>query len=65
MKNILKLSMITTLLLLIVSCKSTFNASETLQNDENRKQLYQNIISDPVKFTEFLEVAGGNKVAQM
>ena len=65
MKNILKLSMIATLLLLIVSCKSTFNASETLQNDENRKQLYQNIISDPVKFSEFLEVASSNKAAQM
>ena len=52
-------------LLLISSCKSTFNASETLQNDENRKELYQNVISDPVKFSEFLEVASSNKAAQM
>lgn len=64
MKNFLIFLVIATLLL-TVSCKSTFNASETLQNDENRKELYQNIISDPVKFNEFLEIAGSNKDAQM
>jgi arylamine N-acetyltransferase len=52
-------------LLLTVSCKSTFNASETLQNDENRKELYQTIISDSSKFSEFLDVAANNKDAQM
>jgi hypothetical protein len=52
-------------LLLTESCKSTFNASETLQNDENRNELYQNVISDPIKFSEFLEVASNNKDAQM
>lgn len=64
MKNFLIFLVIATLLL-TVSCKSTFNASKTLQNDENRKELYQNIISDSTKFTEFLEVAGGHKNAQM
>ncbi|HEY9170583.1 MAG TPA: hypothetical protein VIN72_13910 [Lutibacter sp.] len=64
MKNVLIFLVIATLLL-TVSCKSTFNATKTLQNDENRKELYQNVISDPVKFTEFLEVAGSNEEAQM
>src|SRR5665811_1370173 len=64
MKNLLIFMIIATLLL-TVSCKSTFNASKTLQNDENRKELYQNIISDSAKFSEFLEVAGSNKNAQM
>ena len=64
MKNVLIFLVITTLLL-TVSCKSTFSASKTLQNDENRKELYQNIISDSVNFKEFLEVAGSNKEAQM
>lgn len=64
MKNFLIFLAIATLLL-TASCKSTFSASKTLQNDENRKELYQNIISDSIKLTEFLEVAGGNKEAQM
>ncbi|MDF1518018.1 MAG: hypothetical protein RQ864_02730 [Lutibacter sp.] len=64
MKNILIFLAIATLLL-TASCKSTFNASETLQNDENRKDLYQSVISDPIKLTEFLEVASSNKEAQM
>ena len=31
-----------------------FNAFKTLQNDENRKRLYQNVISDPIKISEIL-----------
>jgi len=57
--------MILATLLLTVSCKSTFNASKTLQNDKNRKELYQTIISDSIKFSEFLEVAANNKETQM
>lgn len=64
MKNPLIFIAIATLLL-TSSCKPTFNASTTLQNDENRKDLYQNVISDPFKFAEFLEVASSNKAAQM
>lgn len=64
MKNLLFYMTIATLLL-TVSCKSTFNASETLQNDENRKELYQTIISDSSKFSELLDVADNNKDAQM
>lgn len=64
MKNFLIFPAIATLLL-TTACQSTFSASKTLQNDENRKALYQNVISDPIKFSEFLEVAGTNKAAQM
>ncbi|MDQ0478238.1 MULTISPECIES: hypothetical protein [Chryseobacterium] len=53
------------ILLLTSSCKSAFSASKTLQNDENRKELYQNIISDTVRFSEFLEMANSNKNARM
>ena len=60
MKNIQKLLMTATLLLLVVSCKPTFNAAQVLQSDENRKELYKNIVSDPVKFSEFLEIANSD-----
>lgn len=40
-----------------------FNAFKTLQNDENRKRLCQNVISDPIKFSEFLDIVNSDKNA--
>jgi hypothetical protein len=48
----------------MVSCKSTFNATETLQADENRNAIYQEIISNPVQFTNFIGEAQKNEVAK-
>jgi hypothetical protein len=56
--------MAATLLLSIVSCKPTFDAAQVLQSDENRKELYKNIVSDPVKFSEFLEIVNNDKNAR-
>ena len=41
----------------LVSCKSTFNATETLQVEENRNAIYQEIISNPIQFTNFINEA--------
>lgn len=48
----------------IVSCKSTFNATETLQVDENRNAIYQEIISNPIQFTNFISEAQKSEEAK-
>ncbi|MEX2411867.1 MAG: hypothetical protein WD607_10970, partial [Candidatus Paceibacterota bacterium] len=51
-------------LLSLNSCKSTFNATETLQVDENRNAIYQEIISNPVHFTNFISEAQKNEATK-
>ncbi|OBX25876.1 XPC-binding protein [Gelidibacter algens] len=48
----------------MISCKSTFNANETLQVEENRKAIYQEIISNPVQLTNFINEAQKNEEAK-
>jgi|TARA_R110002012_G_scaffold321647_1_gene550390 hypothetical protein len=48
----------------MVGCKSTFNASETMQVDENRNAIYQEIISNPVQFANFISEARKNEEAK-
>ncbi|MFL1894814.1 hypothetical protein ACJRPK_03865 [Aquimarina sp. 2-A2] len=48
----------------LVSCKSTFNATETLRVEENRNAIYQEIISNPVQFTNFISEARKNEEAK-
>ncbi len=48
----------------IISCKSTFNATETMQVEENRNAIYQEIISNPVQFTNFIRKAQKNDEAK-
>ncbi len=45
----------------MVGCKSTFNAAETMRVDENRNAIYQEIISNPVQFTNFISEARKNE----
>ncbi|TXD85543.1 hypothetical protein ESY86_02765 [Subsaximicrobium wynnwilliamsii] len=48
----------------MISCKSTFNANETLQVDENRNAIYQEIISNPVQLTNFISEAQKSEAAK-
>jgi len=48
----------------MVSCKSTFNATETLQVDENRNAIYQEIISNPIQFSNFISEAQKSEEAK-
>jgi hypothetical protein len=57
MKTIVKTLLVIVLIGTVVSCKSAFNATETLQVDENRNAIYQEIISDPIQFTNFISEA--------
>ncbi|TLP74109.1 hypothetical protein [Maribacter sp. ACAM166] len=41
----------------MVSCKSTFNATEILQVNKNKNAIYQEIITNPVQFTDFITEA--------
>jgi hypothetical protein len=48
----------------MVSCKSTFNATETLQVEQNRNAIYQEIISNPIQFSTFISEAQKNEAAK-
>ena len=48
----------------MLSCKTTFNASKTLQVEENRQALYQEIITNPTQLTNFIGEAQKNEDAK-
>jgi hypothetical protein len=48
----------------MISCKSTFNATETLQVEQNREAIYQEIISNPIHFTNFISEAEKSEEAK-
>jgi hypothetical protein len=64
MKTIVKTLMIIGVVGTLASCKSTFNATETLSVEENRQAVYQEIISNPVQFTDFISEAQKNEEAK-
>ena len=64
MKTTVKILMTIGLIVTMTSCKSTFNATETLQFEENRNAIYQEIISNPVQFTNFISEARKNEEAK-
>lgn len=63
MKTTQKILAVTTFAL-VFGCKSTFNLDETLQNEENRKAIYQEIISNPAQFTVFINEARKDEKAK-
>ncbi len=64
MKTIVKTLLVFSVIGSLVSCKSTFNAYETMENQENRNALYQEIISNQSQFSEFIDLAQQNEDAQ-
>lgn len=48
----------------LLSCKSSFNVSETMETQENRNSIYQEIVSNPDRFNEFIDLAQQNEGAQ-
>lgn len=64
MKTIVKTLLMFSVIGSLVSCKSTFNAYETMENQENRNALYQEIISNQNQFSEFIDLAQQNEGAQ-
>jgi hypothetical protein len=64
MKTIVKIALIIGVIGSIMSCKSTFNASETMEVQENRNALYQEIITNPSQFNEFIDLAQQDKAAR-
>ena len=64
MKTIVKTLLVIALFGTVVSCKSAFNATETLQVDENRNAIYQEIISNPIQFGNFISEAEKSKEAK-
>ena len=57
MKTIVKTLLIIGAVATFVSCKSTFNATETMETQANRNAVYQEIISNPSQFSEFVDLA--------
>ena len=57
MKTIVKTLMIIVAVGTLISCKSTFNASEAMDVPDNRNAVYQEIISNPNQFNEFIDLA--------
>lgn len=49
---------------LCLGCKSTFNVNETMQVEENRNAIYQEIISNPTQFKKFISEAQKNEEAK-
>ena len=64
MKTIKKTLLIIVAIGTLISCKSTFNAAETMEVQGNRNALYQEIISNPSQFSEFIDLAQQNEEAQ-
>lgn len=64
MKTIVKTLLIIVAVGTMVSCKSTFNAAETMEVQDNRNALYQEIISNPSQFIEFIDLAQQNEGAK-
>lgn len=64
MKTIIKMVLIFGVIGSLASCKSTFNASQTMEIQENRNALYQEIISNQSQFSEFIDLAKQNEGAQ-
>ena len=64
MKTTVKVLTAIVLLGTMIGCKSTFNATETLQVEKNRNAIYEEIISNPVQFTNFISEAQKSEVAK-
>jgi len=64
MKSTVKILMIVGLVGTIFSCKSSFNATETMQVEQNRSAIYQEIISNPTQLTNFISEAQKNEEAK-
>ena len=64
MKTIVKILMTIGLVGTMLSCKSSFNATETMQVEENRSAIYQEIIANPVQMTNFISEAQKNEDAK-
>ena len=64
MKTIKKTLLLIVAIGTLISCKSTFNAAETMEVQGNRNALYQEIISNPSQFSEFIDLAQQNEGAK-
>ncbi len=64
LKTIVKTLLVIALIGTVVSCKSAFNATETMQVDENRNAIYQEIISNPIQLTNFISEAQKSEEAK-
>ena len=64
MKLIVKTLLIIVVVGTMVSCKSTFNGTETMEVQDNRNALYQEIISNPSQFNELIGLAQQDEVAR-
>ncbi|AVR46540.1 hypothetical protein C7S20_15410 [Christiangramia fulva] len=64
MRPTVKILMLLVITFSIFSCKSHFNATETMNLQENRDAVYQEIISDPDNFREFIAQARQNEEAK-
>jgi hypothetical protein len=64
MKTIEKTVLIIITVGTMISCKSTFNASETMGIQGNRTAVYQEIISNPSQFKEFIVLAQQDEEAK-
>ena len=57
MRTISKTLMLIGIIGAALSCKSTFNATEAMESQNNREAVYQEIISNPGQMNEFIELA--------
>lgn len=57
MKTITKTLMVIGVLGTLVSCRSTFDAAQTMEVMDNRSAVYQEIISSPSQLNEFIDLA--------
>jgi len=65
MRTISKTLMIIGIMGAFVSCKSSFDATETMELRDNREAVYQEIISNPAQLNEFMELALQDDGARM
>jgi hypothetical protein len=64
MKTTVKILVGVSLLGTMMGCKTTFNATKTLQVEQNRNAIYQEIISNPVQLSNFISQAQKNEEAK-
>ena len=64
MRTISKTLMIIGIIGAFVSCKSSFDATETMELQNNREAVYQEMISNPGQLNEFIELAQQDEEAR-
>ncbi|MDD4592885.1 MAG: hypothetical protein PHG06_21060, partial [Parabacteroides sp.] len=65
MRTSIKFLFATSLFILLLGCKTTFNAPSAMEAQQNRQEIYQEIVSNKTHLNELMEIVQNNDEAKM